>query len=463
VEEEEELCDIGLHAIRRGDILGCRYQAEGLLGRGGFSAVWLCRDQQDGTEVAVKVYKAGERYREFALGELRILQAVTKCKPPALGGAASAAAAGQLDAGSRASSAGVLALLEQFWQDGGPHCRHACLVLELLGPSVLELAQRCRGDQLPASLLRAAARDALRGLDFLHRGCGIIHTDVKPENLLLTVLDGGVAGTGPLSPASRHAKRRRGPPPGCARRRRMTCERALAGGEASASGCPRASFALADLGNSCFADAKVSDYIQTCEYKAPEVLLGAGYGCSADLWSLACTLFECATGRYLLDPRRVQARPQELAAAEAAAADAAATRDARPAAGVSGAGVARGSPEVPIEEEHIAQIAELTGPLPDRLLRRGLLTGELLVEQPAGWTLRRIGRALPQLRRCGLRQRLSALLREERAVGALEGLLAPMLPPEPSLRSDAKTILEGCCWLWEGAAPRAARRSRWDP
>lgn len=36
-------------------------------------------------------------------------------------------------------------------------------------------------------------------------------------------------------------------------------------------------FALTDLGNSCFSKEHVSDFIQTCEYKAPEVLLGAGY------------------------------------------------------------------------------------------------------------------------------------------------------------------------------------------
>jgi serine/threonine protein kinase len=35
------------------------------------------------------------------------------------------------------------------------------------------------------------------------------------------------------------------------------------------------------------------------------VVLGAGYGPSADLWSLACTLFELLTGEYLFDPKQV--------------------------------------------------------------------------------------------------------------------------------------------------------------
>ncbi|KAJ1478931.1 kinase-like domain-containing protein, partial [Baffinella frigidus] len=58
-----------------------------------------------------------------------------------------------------------------------------------------------------------------------------------------------------------------------------------------------------DLGNACVADKHFTEDIQTVEYRSPEVVLGAGYGPSADLWSLACTLFELITGEYLFDPK----------------------------------------------------------------------------------------------------------------------------------------------------------------
>lgn len=35
------------------------------------------------------------------------------------------------------------------------------------------------------NLVRKIAQQCLIGLDYLHRICGVIHTDLKPENVLL--------------------------------------------------------------------------------------------------------------------------------------------------------------------------------------------------------------------------------------------------------------------------------------
>ncbi len=34
-------------------------------------------------------------------------------------------------------------------------------------------------------LCQEIARQVLKGLDFLHRVCGVIHTDLKPENVMV--------------------------------------------------------------------------------------------------------------------------------------------------------------------------------------------------------------------------------------------------------------------------------------
>ena len=45
---------------------------------------------------------------------------------------------------------------------------------------------------------------------------------------------------------------------------------------------------IADLGNACWEDLHFTEDIQTRQYRCLEVLIGAGYGPPADLWSTAC-------------------------------------------------------------------------------------------------------------------------------------------------------------------------------
>lgn len=59
---------------------------------------------------------------------------------------------------------------------------------------------------------------------------------------------------------------------------------------------------IADLGNACWQHNHFTDAIQTRHYRCLEVILGAEYGTSADIWSAACMAFELATGDYLFEP-----------------------------------------------------------------------------------------------------------------------------------------------------------------
>jgi serine/threonine-protein kinase SRPK3 len=64
---------------------------------------------------------------------------------------------------------------------------------------------------------------------------------------------------------------------------------------------------IVDFGNACWTYKHFTDDIQTRQYRSPEVLLGAKYDTPCDLWSLACVLFELATGDFLFDPRSGEA------------------------------------------------------------------------------------------------------------------------------------------------------------
>ncbi|KAA8493971.1 Protein kinase dsk1 [Porphyridium purpureum] len=59
---------------------------------------------------------------------------------------------------------------------------------------------------------------------------------------------------------------------------------------------------IADFGNACWIDEHYTKCIQTRQYRCPEVILGADYSETADIWSVACLVFELATGDFLFDP-----------------------------------------------------------------------------------------------------------------------------------------------------------------
>jgi serine/threonine protein kinase len=60
---------------------------------------------------------------------------------------------------------------------------------------------------------------------------------------------------------------------------------------------------IVDLGNACWTHKHFAEDIQTRQYRSPEVIIGAKYDTSADLWSCACLFFELLTGDLLFDPR----------------------------------------------------------------------------------------------------------------------------------------------------------------
>jgi serine/threonine protein kinase len=63
---------------------------------------------------------------------------------------------------------------------------------------------------------------------------------------------------------------------------------------------------ICDMGNGCWTYHHFTPEIQTRQYRSPEVIIGADYNTSADIWSFACTIFEMVTGDFLFEPRKGQ-------------------------------------------------------------------------------------------------------------------------------------------------------------
>jgi serine/threonine-protein kinase SRPK3 len=63
------------------------------------------------------------------------------------------------------------------------------MVFEVLGENLLGLIKRYQHRGVPQHIVKQIAKQVLLGLDYLHNECRIIHTDLKPENVLICIDD----------------------------------------------------------------------------------------------------------------------------------------------------------------------------------------------------------------------------------------------------------------------------------
>ncbi|KAL4864342.1 hypothetical protein BDV12DRAFT_14855 [Aspergillus spectabilis] len=170
-EDSEDYCKGGYHPVQIGELYNNgRYVVVRKLGWGHFSTVWLSRDTTTGKHVALKVVRSAAHYTETAIDEIKLLNRIVQAKP------------------SHPGRKHVVSLLDSF-EHKGPHGVHVCMVFEVLGENLLGLIKKWNHRGIPMALVKQITKQVLLGLDYLHRECGIIHTDLKPENVLIEIGD----------------------------------------------------------------------------------------------------------------------------------------------------------------------------------------------------------------------------------------------------------------------------------
>jgi serine/threonine-protein kinase SRPK3 len=169
-------------------------------------------------------------------------------------------------------------------------------------------------------------------------------------------------------------------------------------GSSMLEGMEKITVKIADLGNATWTEHHFTDDIQTRQYRCPEVILGAKWGPSADIWSVTCVIFELITGGdYLFDP-------------------------------ASGSRYSK-------DDDHIAQIIELVGEIPKAIAFSGKYSSEFFNRKGE---LRHINKLRFWPLECVLHDKY--LFPKDEA-DAISSFLTPMLRLYPDRRAKASDLI----------------------
>jgi serine/threonine-protein kinase PRP4 len=216
----------GYYQARVGEVLDGRYEVFATHGRGVFSSVLRARDAApapgDPDEVALKVIRANDTMTKAAQQEVVILRKLAGADPE--------------------NRRHCVRLLRTF-----EYRSHTFLVFESLAMNLREVLKKYgRNVGLSIGAVHAYAQQLLIALKHL-RNCGVLHADIKPDNVLVT---------------ERHNVLK-----------------------------------LADFGSAMFdGDNEITPYLVSRFYRAPEIILGLKYSHPLDMWSVGCVLYELYMG-----------------------------------------------------------------------------------------------------------------------------------------------------------------------
>lgn len=209
----------GAYLVYLDDHLLYRYQILGFLGEGSFGTVVKCLDHKTSSLVAVKILKNDPVFLEYGKNENDFLNQLS-------------------------SDSCIVDKISDFEFRG-----HFCLVFELLSIDLYQFLKASNFRGLHHQFVKRVVVQVLIALKESH-ALGIVHCDVKPENIVLRNEN-------------------------------------------------KSKIKLIDFGSAWKQGLKKFDYIQSRYYRAPEVVLESGWSEKIDVWSLGCLIVELLIGRPL--------------------------------------------------------------------------------------------------------------------------------------------------------------------
>jgi len=166
---------------------------------------------------------------------------------------------------------------------------YRCLVMERLGLSLYDVMKQNNFEPFPVTVIRDVSLQLFNALDHLYSICQIVHTDIKPENLLLVADDN----------MKYHSYDHNNDDISSSRDNASATRRSKPGGS-------KLQIKLIDFGSAVYHYHNTiyhnnTTIVNTREYRAPEILLHLGWSYPSDIWAAGCTIAELALGHYLFN------------------------------------------------------------------------------------------------------------------------------------------------------------------
>lgn len=283
-----------------GHILNHKYIIIHKLGYGTFSTVWLGYNYKNNYFYAIKIQHADDY--DGAEDEIQRFTKINKNPSPYLS-----------------------KLLDHFEYNSDEGC-HLCMVFPLLAGSLYDIIT---SDQyktgIPIPIVKRILTQLLYAMLELNEMCHLLHTDIKPENILVTGISSHVQSIidnfTKLNFSKIYRKKRsrkhnkkftRNDPLKDAVKdilSRLDTIPLDSDNDSNSKPCPipdkyinNIHIVLSDFGGCYELSDHMSFNIQTRYYRSPEILLHHSFDATCDVWSVGCVLYELLTGQILFDP-----------------------------------------------------------------------------------------------------------------------------------------------------------------
>lgn len=236
--------DVDRHFVcRPGAIINDKYRIVKKLGKGYFGRVVEVIDMETEKTMALKISRNKSKCKKAAKTEIMTLRYISRRDP---------------------NNMSLCTKMTNCFVYNG----HYCMTFELLGCDIYHFLKKNAFFPFPLNDVRHIAYQLCYSVNFLHRR-GIIHTDLKPDNILFV--------------DSSYTKE-------------YNAEKSR-----NIRLINRTDIRLIDFG--CAVGDEMPHSFTICNryYRAPEVLLKLNWSHPADVWSIACILYELYTGNILFN------------------------------------------------------------------------------------------------------------------------------------------------------------------